>query len=1036
MPLDLSTPVRRFLSLPEAQRVLGPYRLKRQLGRGGFAPVWLAEEVYGDTTLRLAAVKLFGLDARREGEPPEADRAIIDEARRLCQVEHPNIVRFYALPIDEARGVAGLAMEYIAGESLSDRLRDMGPLPVAEVLELGAAMASALAAVHAAGLVHRDLSPTNILIASSLLLGGSGACKLIDFGIAAALPQSRILDGGATAAWARELLLGTDFPEALGGTALSALPDAVQLGPEEIADLAGPLTRVGGKLGYVDPVCWREMRPATMASDLYGLAAVLFVCLTGRIPAAGTGTLRGDVLEGRARAPRLTEVLPGAPPELERLLDTLLDPDPAKRPHSAELVAIELERLRGSLGTRVTALPPEEEGPFRGLERFELQHRDIFFGRRVEIAATIEALRSNGLVSLLGPSGSGKSSLARAGVLPAVTDGALGGPRRWDAAAITPGPDPRNALAAALFHVGLDVSRSPVDVATDMVAWSQREGRGLVLLVDQLEELSTLAGSSSAHVESRVWLIELLSRLGERPLPGIRVLVTARRDLLDPLLAHAALGRALLRGAVLVSPIEDAAWGEVIDAALGSYGYTFEDAALRRELLAALKGSARAMPLVEFAMTRLWSERDQERRQLTREGMRAVGGIAGALQRYAEATFERAEAAGLPTPLLRRLLLALVTLDGTRATRSIEFLVELGAGDEADVRAAITLLERARLLVRERDGVALAHDALLTQWERLRAWLADVQHDRLLAERLERAATHWAEEASDDDLLWRGRSLTAAHELARRGSVTLSLTGSRFLSAALRGRTRRRLAAGVLFAAFNAALIGGIGRYIIDIREEKERALAGESRALEAEHGALAQKEQALAHQALAERTRSELAVLKKSADEERFRYYSALRSLAEALASKESAESLLKQLQQRPKEPSEVPPPAGIPRLPPDQTLLEQVEALIPETPTAPAPVGIEERQDPGLFNLGAAYAALHDGAQRARACRGADGTQRLLRLGVVFGTDGGVENVTPQNPVQDQALVRCIEGAFAGIRVPAFKGVPITAPKTVRLR
>ena len=1033
MPVDLPRPVRTFLDLTERDRMLGPYRLKRQLGRGGFAPVWLAEEVYGDTTLRLAAVKLFALDPRPGGRLA-ADRAVVDEARRLCQVEHPNIVRFYALPIDEVRGVAGLAMEYIAGFALSDRLRDHGSLPVQETLELGAAIASALSAVHAAGLVHRDLSPTNILVAHSPTLGGPGAYKLIDFGIAAALPHgpSPDSDSSPSATWARELLLSGDLPEELSGTSVSALPDAIRLDPEEAADLAGPLTRVGGKLGYVDPVCWRELRPATMASDLYGLGAVLFACLTGRIPAAGTGALRGEVLDGRARAPRLADLVPGVSSELDRLLDTLLDPDPDQRPRSAELVAIELERLRGLSTARPPALPAEDEGPFRGLERFEHAHRDVFFGRRVEIAATLEALRSHGLVALVGPSGSGKSSLARAGVLPAIADGALGGPRRWDTAIVTPGTDPRNAIAAALFHVGLDVRRPPAEVASAMAAWTQRQGRGLALLVDQLEELTTLADAADAHAEGRKWTIELLARLGERPLPGLRALVTARRDLLDPILAHTALGRAILRGAVLVAPIDDGAWGEVIDAALATYGYRFEDEALRKELLAGLQGTARAMPLVEFAMTRLWAERDRDKKQITRDGMRAVGGIAGALQRYAEATFQRAIDEDLSPGMLRRLLLALITLDGTRATRSLDSLLEIGA--EPEVRAAIAHLERARLLVRERGGVALAHDALLTQWERLRAWLAEVQQDRLLAERIERAAAHWSEDPSDSDLLWRGRSLAAAEDLTRRGGVALTPTAARFLRACLRGRSHRRIALGALFALFNIAVLGGVGKYIADTRAESERARAAEQEAISQKERAERGERQALSQEERARRQETDLDRLKKTAEEERFRYYSALRSLAQALASKESAETVLQRLQQKARELPARPPPPGTPPPPPEQSLLEEVEALIPEVPMSPVP--IEERTEPGLFNLGAAFAALQDGADRARVCRGADGKQRIIRLGVVFRTDGSVEGVVPEGSTQDPMLEECLKGAFAGIRVPAFKGGSITAPKTVKIR
>ena len=112
----LAPAIKRFLDRPAAERRLGPFVLVEQLGHGGFAPVWLAKEVYGATELRAAAVKLFTLQRspRSRGNGPNTGKArdrIVAEARALCQVEHPNVVRFYSLPIDEARGVMGLAME-------------------------------------------------------------------------------------------------------------------------------------------------------------------------------------------------------------------------------------------------------------------------------------------------------------------------------------------------------------------------------------------------------------------------------------------------------------------------------------------------------------------------------------------------------------------------------------------------------------------------------------------------------------------------------------------------------------------------------------------------------------------------------------------------------------------------------------------------------------------------------------------------------------------------------------------------------------
>ena len=217
--------VRKLLELPAGERKIGAFRLMRPLGQGGFAPVWLADEVAGSAVLRQAAVKLFALE--RGGE---ARQAIIDEAARLCRLEHPNIVRFYALPIDEPRAVVGLAMEYVAGKPLAQVLLERRELPVREALDIGIAIASALSAVHSAGLVHRDVHTSNVMVTESIV-GSPSAYKLIDFGIAAA---------GAR-----------------------GLPGSAPRGGRSAEELVVSRLEGLGKRGYVDPVCWREEAAAT-----------------------------------------------------------------------------------------------------------------------------------------------------------------------------------------------------------------------------------------------------------------------------------------------------------------------------------------------------------------------------------------------------------------------------------------------------------------------------------------------------------------------------------------------------------------------------------------------------------------------------------------------------------------------------------------------------------------------------------------------------------------------------------------------------
>jgi serine/threonine protein kinase len=846
-------------AFPGLKRI-GPYVLVKKLGEGGFAPVWLAKEMFGDTELRPAAVKVFQLDRLSGRRASASDSAspsrlsqVIEEARTLCRIEHPNVVRFYSMINDPDQGIIALAMEYIAGESVDAAIERRGRLDVAQTFDIGISVASALASVHRSGLVHRDVKPANVVDAA-------GVYKLIDFGIAAAATgQSRPESGQ---------IVIDDLPISLGGTEMSQLPEQFSR--------SGYGEFPAGTIGYMDPEAVSSGSRAVPASDLYSLGAMLFFGLTGKLPAAAEGWdgLKGDILDGRRPAPSIGQLVPSVPRALAALIDRLLAPRRADRPKSADWVARELERLRSEARHQPRQVPSEDVGPFRSLERYEQGDHDVYFGRTVEVAGALELLRSRGFAAVVGPSGSGKSSLARAGIVPAVQSGALGHwPPAWDVFVTSPGVDPKAALTSALTTlVPNAASLTPDELIFHLGEHVQATGRGVFLLVDQLEELATLAAG-----ESQTWAVELLVRLGEQTLPGVRTLATARQDLLDALLRINHLGRTLGRGALLVvTPLTEAGWLEVVDQSLQVYGYSLEDETLRATLREQLRGTANAMPLVQFALGQLWGLRDRDRKVITNAALKQIGGIAGALERHAEAQLtELREASEEAVETARRILLELTTAQGTRAT-----LAEAELLRRVPMRltaAVLERLERARLFVREHDGVTLAHEALITHWRRLQRWVADVRETRELVEDLERDALRWNATPEEIPLLPKPR-LRNLQAIMRSGEHAISEYGMAYVKASWReaNRARRNLVmagAGVLLilGLILAVYLKAVDTQNQVIETQKQLALSEKMGALQTSidgvEGKLKKVDDAVALGDLST-ARSEISSLKKDVQE------------------------------------------------------------------------------------------------------------------------------------------------------------------------
>lgn len=833
-------------AMPEIGARIGPFRLRAHLGDGGFAPVYLASEEYGGVEVRIVALKLF---FTKELSTSTFEQ-VVAEARALSRVEHRNVVKYFQIFEDKEAGIVSLAMEHVRGQSLRSRIEINGALSLAETLAVGSALASALAAVHAAGLVHRDVKPENVIDAS-------GVYKLIDFGIAtkrrvrrrtgdamgaASMPAPPLTSSstqyGASPSSAhhpadtdvgvfaeRTLVLERQratvgMPGAPGMSGVT--PYLADTGTEDDGSNV-----IAGTMGYIDPACLSVGAPPDPSSDLYALGATLYECLTGCLPASparNSTEIKQSVVFGIERPTLLRALQPEVPEEVARLIDSLVDPDRARRPRHAEAVAAELDRLRRGFG-RNRVLP--EEGPFRGLDAFDERHRDVFFGRSSELAIALETLRSRGLLALIGSSGSGKSSLARAGVLPAVVEGELGGwPHRYTAVMTRPGRFPRMEIDVAftqLFGRGLAGVDPNTFVAT-LGARVEASEVGIVLYVDALEELVTVS-----EPQEREWLAEVLSQLSRTPIPGVRVIVSARRDFLDGLLAIPSFGPTLARSVQLIAPLGGRAFAEALQERLAVYGYSLEDAAMFDELARELAAAPEAMPLFEFALARLWAERDQVHRRLGRAALARIGGIAGALEQHAESTLRALVTQHGPTIELatRNILISLTTPSGTRTRRTFEEVVTDSRSERRIVEAILAGFEGGRLIVIEEGKLTLAHETLLQRWPRLSAWVASVRRERELAEETERAAARWKERNQERSLLLRGRALRDARELERTSTVALSPDARAFIKAARRAEARGVTGVIVLVSSVLVGLVVLFGLYRMlekDAREKERTA--------------------------------------------------------------------------------------------------------------------------------------------------------------------------------------------------------------------
>jgi len=464
--------------------------------------------------------------------------------------------------------------------------------------------------------------------------------------------------------------------------------------------------------------------------------------------------------------------------------------------------------------------------PYPGLAAFGSLERRFYFGREALVSklwsCTRELLQRAGaprLLAVLGPSGSGKSSVARAGLLPELerrplafaADQAAVPPRLVE---LKPGSHPLGALAAALAALP----------AADA-------GRPLIILVDQFEETYTLCTDAA----ERAAFVELL--LCGACTPGLPLLVvmTLRTDFIgETQQQHPKLNRLFDEQAKLVTLMSEEEMRRAIAEPAAQLGLPLDEATVNL-LLREVEGRSGALPLLQFALSQLWEGMLAGRSPAST--LQELGGVGGALAGRAQAFYDELNERDQATA--RRALVRLVRLgDGVPDTRRRMPLSALcGRGEsEAEVLAVLRRFasDHARLITLSADGsetiAEVTHEALFYHWTALHGWIAQSRQDHGLDDRALEAAALWQRAGRPAGRLWRPPDLDLLRDFEQRKPEDLGALQAEFLAAGLRQQqSELRLRIGLIAALFITVLLAS-GIYIAKERQRVREATAAETK--------------------------------------------------------------------------------------------------------------------------------------------------------------------------------------------------------------
>jgi WD40 repeat protein len=455
------------------------------------------------------------------------------------------------------------------------------------------------------------------------------------------------------------------------------------------------------------------------------------------------------------------------------------------------------------------------------------------------VADLLARVDESGLLAVLGPSGSGKSSAIRAGLVPRMWRDTAPG-TRWQTALLTPGRSPLEEVAvhlAALTGVlpsgplhALELDHRALALGIRQVVAATGGPDRVVLIVDQFEEVFTLCPDETARQR---FIDALLHVSLTDDCPG-SVVLGIRADFYGRCAGYPALAAALPEHQVLVGPMTEAELREVIEGPAGKTGLRLE-AGLTERILRDVGDEPGSLPLLSHALYETWKRRRGP--TLTLAGYEEAGGVRRAIAQTAEHVY----AEGL-TPAqqatARRIFLRLVQPgEGSQdvGRRALRTELPTGPGDEQDVGTVLSVLADARLITTGESTVELAHEALIGEWPRLRGWLDHDRQGMLIRSHLTQSAGEWVALGRDDGELYRGARLATAKEWADQWPEQLSPLEREFLDGSLalheseldatrrRNRKLRGLVAGLAVFLVAALVSAGLAVRQTGLVEEQVR---------------------------------------------------------------------------------------------------------------------------------------------------------------------------------------------------------------------